>query len=138
MDQGCLPEDGLRVHVYRNLRRGDWSVRDPGTGLVIGHASDITLSGARFRVQPAGVERILRTGRRLVCAYAVGQVAGAGSAPDVNGWRRVTFNPWRARTFTLDGDAITEAGLVVFAGGAGWVPPASPGRATGAAPGALW
>ena len=120
-------EPGLRVRVHRNLHRGDWSVTDPRIGRVIAHVSDITLTGARFRVQPAGVEAIRATGRRLVCAYAVGTLAAACSAPDVADWQRVSFNPWRATTFTTAaGRPITDAPLVVFTGDAGWVQPSLP------------
>jgi hypothetical protein len=50
-------------------------------------------------------------------------VVRVSSAPPLAGRRRVTFNPYRAGTFTCDGEPVQEAAEVIFADGAGWVLP---------------
>jgi hypothetical protein len=63
----------------------------------------------------------------VTCAYAAGTVTAVSSGPDLAGWARVTFNPFRAGTFTLGGEPVTRASLVVFAGAYAWVPPGAAG-----------
>jgi hypothetical protein len=116
-------ECGQRVRVHYNLRRRAWSVINPATGLVTGHAGDITLTGVRFRVQPAALARILATGRRGVCAYATGTITAVNTSPGLGGLVRVGFNPWRAPTFTCDSRPVHAAVEVVFADHAGWIRP---------------
>jgi hypothetical protein len=110
---------GARVRVHWNLHRLDWSVTVHG--LVVANVPDITLADVTFRVQPAGLARIRASGRRAVCAYAVGVVTAVGTGPDVTGMERVSFNPHRGDTFTCQGEPIWSAPLVVFKDAAGWV-----------------
>lgn len=112
---------GARRRVHRNLHRNDWSVTGPA-GRVEAHVSDITLAGVEFRVQPAGLARVRATGRRAVCAYAVGTVRAVSTGPDTAGLARVAFNPHKADTFTCDGEPVWHAPLVIFKDAAGWVP----------------
>jgi hypothetical protein len=112
---------GLRVTVHYHLRRHDFSVADPAARRVIANVDDVTLTGVQFRVQPAGLARIRANRCREVCAYAVGTLTAARSDPDVTGWRRVTFNPYRAGTFTCDGEPILAAAEVVFTSHTGWI-----------------
>lgn len=123
----AVPQPGQRVRVHYHLRRKDFSVTDPRLSLVIANVADITLADAVFRVQPGGLARIREQGQRAVCAYAVGTVTAVSSGPDLPGWGRVTFNPFRADTFTLDGEPVTRTPLVVFAGAYAWVPPGADG-----------
>jgi hypothetical protein len=115
---------GLRVRVHYNLHRGGFSVISTATGRVIAHVTDITMTGVRFRVQPAGLAQIRAERRRAVCAYAIGTVAQVNTAPSLAGRRRVTFNPYRADTFTCDDEPIYAAADVIFAARAGWIQPA--------------
>ncbi len=122
----------IRVRVHYNLRQGGFAVVNPSTGRVVCYVDDITLDGGvEFRVQGGTLDRIRAEGRRAVCAYALGLVAAVDTCPDVSGLPRVTFNPWRARTFTLGGQPIHAAQAVIFAGRAGWLPQAAgaPGSA---------
>jgi hypothetical protein len=122
---GQPPMPGQRVRVHVNLHRGDFSVVDPKASRVIAHVQDITLTGVEFRVQPGGLRRIRKQGRREVCAYALGIVAALNSHPDLAGRDRVTFHPFRAGTFTCNGQPIFHAPEVVFSARAGWVTPAA-------------
>jgi hypothetical protein len=124
---------GQRVWVHRNLHRLDFSVTNPGTGRVIRNPDgtlgvpDVTLTGVTFRIQSAGLAAARRNESRNVCAYAAGTLTAVRTDPDVTGWRRVTFNPFRLEfdTFTCEGQPILQAPEVVFAGDAGWIRPAT-------------
>ena len=126
---------GLRVRVHYNLHRGGFSV--VAGNRVAANVADITLTAVTFRVQPAGLARIRREGRREVCAYATGLIEAFQTAPDVTAMQKVAFNPHRTDTFTLrDGTPVHAAPHVLFAPnpaaravqsnrrpGYGWIPP---------------
>lgn len=90
---------GDRVKVYRNLHLG----RDVGVkfysvvknGLVVTHVSSIMLKDVKFVVQPAGREKVRRTGRKNVHAFVVGTVTPSGMGTDKLGVLpiKVTYNP---------------------------------------------
>jgi hypothetical protein len=77
---------GMHVRVHYNLYRGGFSVVVGGH--VVAVVPDITLTAVRFYVQPTGLARIRREGRRVVCAYATGVIAAVGTAPDITGMQR--------------------------------------------------
>src|ERR1017187_4414252 len=105
---------GLRVRVHYNLHRGGFSV--VAGNRVAANVADITLTAVTFRVQPAGLARIRREGRREVCAYATGLIEAFQTAPDVTAMQKVAFNPHRTDTFTLrDGTPVHAAPRVLFA-----------------------
>lgn len=64
-------DDSRPVRVFRNWKRGCYSIMQ-GTRLV--SASEVTLSGVEFRVRESGRQRMLRSGKKNVHAYAVGQL----------------------------------------------------------------
>jgi hypothetical protein len=113
---------GKRVRVHYHLRRHDFSVVDRSTGRVAANVDNITLADVDFKVQPKGLERIRRRGQREVIAYAVGTIAAVNeSAPRKGRPNVVTFNPYRADTFTReDGTPVHHADLATFADGKGW------------------
>src|ERR1017187_2795869 len=105
---------GLRVRVHYNLHRGGFSV--VAGNRVAANVADITLTAVTFRVQPAGLARIRREGRREVCPYATGLIEAFQTAPDVTAMQKVAFNPHRTDTFTLrDGTPVHGAPRVLFA-----------------------
>jgi hypothetical protein len=67
-----------RVKVYFNLNLDCLSVIDAETGLLYCHAHRVELRTAKFRVQPAGRERVLREKRKNVHAYIIGDCYGIG------------------------------------------------------------
>ncbi|MGH3403344.1 MAG: hypothetical protein ACRDRJ_12740 [Streptosporangiaceae bacterium] len=123
------PRTGTRVRVPCTLHTGGFSIVNPATGRVGGRAADITLTGVQFRVQPAALARIRATGHRQACAYATGLVAAASTTPDLAGLPKVTFNPYRAPTFTAGAEPVHAAPAVIFAAAAGCL---LPGPARGA------
>ena len=74
---GC-PVAPDRVRVYYNLQKDCLSVIDTETGKLYCHAHRVDLRNAKFRVQPAGRERVLREKRKNVHAYVVGDCYDIG------------------------------------------------------------
>ena len=62
----------MRVQVYYNIRRGDYSVRQGGR--VIDHVDSIILRDARFNVAPAGRDKVRETGVKNVHATVSGYI----------------------------------------------------------------
>jgi hypothetical protein len=89
---------GQRVRVHVNLHLQRLAVADPLTARILCYVDDITLQGITFRVQEACVDRVQATGRRKVCAYAVGTVVAWDQEPARTG-PVVTYNPHRSRYF---------------------------------------
>jgi hypothetical protein len=110
---------GDRVMVYRRLTGPNhkivkWSIVDPRTSLVIGHADEVLLRDVEFRVREGGHARMLATGQKNVHAFAVGRLGEDGEilpfADTV-----VHYNPRRGASFTdHTGEAIDSAKKVYF------------------------
>ena len=65
------------VQVYKNLHNGKYSIRaahGKHKGLVIGHASEIHLEDAKFKVNESGRQRVIKTGQKNVHAYVQGNL----------------------------------------------------------------
>jgi hypothetical protein len=101
-----------RVHCYRNLIRGDWSIR--ANGKVIGHSKNVVLANVTFHVGKAQQQRIAHGAMRCVHAWAIGELVEA--AP--HGLCRVpiTYRPRERGAFVRrdNGAEITCAAFVHF------------------------
>ena len=91
-----------RVQVYYNLHKKCLSVRHKGK--VIEHAQEVTLTDARFHVQQAGRERVLKQKRKNVHAYVSGKLKETfwfTQAPKYiwTAKQRVTYNPYKYKNF---------------------------------------
>jgi hypothetical protein len=91
-----------RVQVYYNLHKKCLSVRHKGK--VIEHAQEVTLTDARFHVQQAGRERVLKEKRKNVHAYVSGKLKETfwfTQAPKYiwTAKQHVTYNPYKYKNF---------------------------------------
>ena len=91
-----------RVQVYYNLHKKCLSVRHKGK--VIEHAQEVTLIDARFHVQQAGRERVLKEKRKNVHAYVSGKLKETfwfTQAPKYiwTAKQHVTYNPYKYKNF---------------------------------------
>jgi hypothetical protein len=129
----------MRVAVYFNLHTSFWSVRNVATGRVIGHASRVLLREAGFKVSEAGRRRVIESGVKNVHAFVVGDLEAADwvnerdpNACRFSNWRLclrsnaayvaaarrlgrpVTYNPFKAATFTMrdTGEAAESCPMV--------------------------
>jgi len=69
----------MKAFVYFNLHTGLWSVKALDgflKGKVVGHAYNIRLTDAEFRVSEAGRQRVLKEQKKNVHAGVVGTIAG--------------------------------------------------------------
>ena len=87
-----------RVEVYRNLHKNCYSVRaltGKNKGRVIDYVQSITLKDAKFVVQPAGRDRVLREKRKNVHAFVRGHIT---DEPFKNG-TPVKYDPYLTDAF---------------------------------------
>lgn len=85
------------VHVYRNLHKNCYSVRQKGK--VIAHLPSLFLQDVSFHVQPAGRQRVLDTGKKNVHAYVKGKLYTPSGAFSINSNDRVRYNPFETGEF---------------------------------------
>ena len=83
------------VHVYFNLHRRLWSVRQRGK--VVGHAAHLVLRDVEWVVQPSGRERVRREGRKNVHAYGKGWITNVSLFDGME--QAVRYNPYELETF---------------------------------------
>jgi len=111
----------MTVYVYRNLRRGGYSIMHKGR--VIEHRQSLTLSPASFIVSPAGRARVLREGRKNVHAFVKGELEGRQDAAvrldeaEKLGFmkaEKVTYNPYKAGSFMSGGEPVKGAKAVLL------------------------
>jgi hypothetical protein len=110
-------QPGDKVRVHYNLHKGNFSVVDPKTQRVIANVATVTLRDVEFRVSEAGRQRTIRNKRRKVHAYAIGYLVTT-EAQDTTRLKCVTYNPYRAGCFHVQGDVsaeVWEAERVTFA-----------------------
>jgi hypothetical protein len=100
------------VQVYKNLNRGDWSIR--AKGKVIGHASECVLANVTFHVSENGRQRVIRNRCREVHAWAIGELID-GTAP-IGERIAVTYRPFEGGSFVRrdNGAPIAGAAFVHF------------------------
>jgi hypothetical protein len=103
------------LYIYRNLRTGGFSVRHKGR--VIDHISHAVALDVRFKVNPAGRERVLREGHKQVHAFVVAAGLAPNSTRSSDGLREVKYNPFTQTCFTVDGAPIERANAVLFKDG---------------------
>jgi len=113
---------GRTVRVYRNLHKSRsagrpvYSIKDKGSGRVVGHSDRVVLRDARFLVSEAGRQRVLRERRKNVHAYIEGTLIGMDVGEQVAdeslkaglGMVVVRYNPYEDKGFVEQG-----AGTVV-------------------------
>jgi hypothetical protein len=90
------------VHVYKNLHKSCWSVRQ--SGIVVLHTNYICLRDCQLRVGVKGRERVLREKRKNVHAYVCGFFCNpketyAGKLPFA--WDVVEYNPYKYKSFVI-------------------------------------
>jgi hypothetical protein len=84
----------VRVRVYRNLTRGDFSVQGKvnGSWKVIDHVDKITLRNPRFLVSESGRRRVVRERRKNVHAKIEGDQTKYRKPP--GNATRIAYDPY--------------------------------------------
>jgi len=91
----ALVDAGLKVHVYRNLTKGLWSIRH--SGRVIAHSPKVVLMACTMRVREGGRQRAIRDGQRNVHAWIEGMSCSLEVSDSLT---EIGYNPFRGPTFT--------------------------------------
>lgn len=116
----------MRVRVYRNLNNKLLSIMEISSRLVLGHCQAIRLQNVEFKVNEAGRQRVIKTCRKNVHAFAEGKVLEVTGFEAFKGRRVeiippssvehtttdsvVRYNPYKTSHFTNDqGEAVTQA-----------------------------
>lgn len=90
----------MTYEIYWNLHRRKFSIRQDGR--VIGHVDSINAFETRLVVQPAGRERVRRTGKKNVHAFVRAryvEVLEPGAPHMMFARTRVTYNPYTHEQF---------------------------------------
>lgn len=103
------------VHVYKNLHKGCFSVRQGG--IVKCHAKSVYLENAKFVVSEKGRQRVIKEQRKNVHAYVKGTVA---DPKEINRkirldfhWTKCYYDPYRDEKFTDEFDQHVESAQYV-------------------------
>lgn len=119
------------VRIYWNLHKGQWSIQDKKSGLVVGRQPEVFLEGAyfeptydkrgrhiepKFNVRQGGRMRVIKEGKKNVHAFAEGWYPSTWISPkhyDEEG-RSVTYNPYKNDTFVYvdNGEPVGEVGSI--------------------------
>jgi len=114
----------MKVEVYFNLHKQLFSVRaltGENAGRVIGHRHFVAIENARFKVQQAGRNKVIREQKKNVHAFIRGWLDTKLRNPNEihnapYNFGRVSYNPYRAGCFQqmINGQVreISFAGLV--------------------------
>ena len=100
-------------YLYRNLRTGNWSVREGG--LVVDHVDRAVVMQAEFRVNSKGRERVRREQQKNVHAFVIGRLSVDPDAyDDILPFREAYYNPYEHDTFVdkETGEPIWNARIV--------------------------
>ena len=109
--------------VYRNLHRAEWSItaaRGQGSGRVIAHAPEVTITNAILVVRPSGRRRVIAEQRKNVHAGVRGDVQLG--LPDPEELRDldavpIRYNPYEHSSFVRRDDEtvpVTRAAVVTL------------------------
>lgn len=100
----------MYVEAYWNLHKGCFSYRPPGGR--VEHSPSLTLSQAKFAVQPAGREKVRTTGRKNVHAFVRGDLRSDPRMTQkiLDNLTRVYYDPYRHDFWqTADGRRVEKA-----------------------------
>lgn len=101
--------------VYRNLHHGDaFSIME--NGIVIERLENLEAWGITFKVSEAGRQRVIRKGQKNVHAFACVE-RYRKIKRSTEGRSAITYNPYQAGHFVVDGEPIHTASKVIFTGG---------------------
>jgi len=109
----------MRVHVYRNLTKGCWSIKDAKTGRVVNHADNLKIYNAKFVVQKGGQERVRREKKKYVHAYVSGETDVSMNWGGVG--QQVTYNPYTHDMFMCGDEPADNVYSMVSFGDSGKV-----------------
>lgn len=113
---------GQHIRLHVNLTTGKFVLCQPKGGKKITSVTDAVLSDVTFKVSEKQRQWVIAHNMRQVHAWAFGILVSFDTAPVTEGLTGVTYNPFRAGTFTtFDGEPVHEAKRVAFVDRKGWM-----------------
>lgn len=97
--KGRTVKKGQKVHVYRNLHKQGYSVRDAKTGKVLGHCDSILISDCSFYINQNKRAEIANGANRMVHAWIIGHFEAADIEKPSQFERMIYFNPKKTKQF---------------------------------------
>ena len=95
----------MKVQIYRNLRTGNFSVRDAKTRKVITHLDSFILRDVKYKVSEAGRQRVLKEKRKNVHAWVEGSLVSKKAIVALNdkdrGLWEVRYDPYKRKYFYM-------------------------------------
>lgn len=103
-------------HVYRNLHKSKWSVKNKATNRVTMHRNKLVMRNCIFWVSEAGRIRVLKSKQKNVHAMVRGSLCNEALPQNLNGWTEVSYNPYLKSKFyeKATGKEIQKADKVAF------------------------
>jgi hypothetical protein len=115
---------GLPVRLHVNLTTGKFILCNPKGGKKVGGCTDAVLRDVTFKVSEKQRLWVIEHKMRQVHAWAFGILVSADTAPVVDDWQAITYNPYRCGDFTTrQGEVVSEAKEVAFVNRLGWRQP---------------
>lgn len=100
-EQVKMVDPSKRVHVYRNLHMGGFSVKQ---GTVRFHTMNVSLYDIKFVVRESGRQRVIRERQKNVHAYVSGFLSEKIVDSDLLLW----YNPYKVSQFQCNGVPVSK------------------------------
>ncbi|AHJ88728.1 hypothetical protein PBI_RHYNO_70 [Mycobacterium phage RhynO] len=118
--KGRMITHSTEVFAYRNLHRDRWSIKalsGPHKGKVVGHADEVVIVGCQLKVSEAGRQRVIAERKKNVHAGVVGTATDPEdmSLGPLVKRRKLSYNPYKAPTFTVNEVPVQAADYVHLA-----------------------
>jgi hypothetical protein len=100
-----------KYYIYRNLHKGNFSIRHRGT--VHDRGDEFIATAVTFRVSESGRQRVILDKKKNVHAFCVTDKYYP-HVMSVAGCKEITYNPYKASYFTCENKQIEYAQKVYF------------------------
>lgn len=118
--KGRTLEAGMRVELYRNLHKGNFSIRDSKSKLVLAHVNNVSICDCELIVSAHGNNKVRKEQRKNVHAFVRGTFMGVLNEKDKvetvhhkvlgecdqfgnnKNVSNVTYNPYQHTSFVLE------------------------------------
>ena len=103
------------VEIYRNLNKPGKTYSIRQDGLIIGHSNSLLLKDCEFIVNEVGRQRVIKQKRKNVHAFIRGELLNCN--PEHLDYGEVTYNPYKNKSFLLNGKKVKFSKIVLISGG---------------------
>ena len=87
-----------------------------GTWKLAGHAENVYLHNAKFKVSEAGRQRVIKNKRKNVHAFIIGEITNRFESLELDPFLSVRYNPYEMDKFRCQNKDISAAKTVIING----------------------